>query len=211
MAMVTMTCQQWRWPMATARAMADGNGNNDGWQQWQQQRLTAIATVMGMVTETATVMANGNSNGDGWWQRWWWWLTMMAMVIAAEMATVIAMATVTVTVTMTVTTTDTRGSRFMCRQRAALWQGRHLASPPWAKRSVYCPALCHLGATARSVCSISRGRDPESSPWIAFFCFFNYLISLLNNPLSPPTNSVPQEPRQPIDGLPRFLLYSLSR
>ncbi len=84
-------------------------------------------------------------------------------------------------------------------------------TPPWTQRSVHCQALCHGGATAKSVCSISRGRDPESSAWIVFFIFFNYLFSLLNYPLFPHTISVPQEPRQPIDGLPPLLLYFLSR
>jgi hypothetical protein len=54
-----------------------------------------------------------------------------------------------------VTMTDTReGCLFMCQQCAALWQGRCLASPPWAQRSVHCPALYQEGATAKSVRSI---------------------------------------------------------
>jgi hypothetical protein len=42
---------------------------------------------------------------------------------------------------------------------------------------------------------------------------FNNLLSLQKNTLFPHTNSVPQEPHQPIaiDGLPRLLLYFLSR
>ncbi len=208
MVMVTIT--------AMATAMANGNGNSygNGWRGWQQWRLMAITMAMVTVAETAMAMANGNGDGHGW-RQWQWqrrWLTMMAMAAAMEMATAITMATALATATMTVTTTDTReGYLFMCRKCAALWQGWCLASPPWAQRSVHCPVLHQLSATAKSVCSISRGMDPESSPWIVFFIFFNYLFSLLHNPLFPHTNSVPQEPCQPIDGLPRFLLYFFSR
>jgi hypothetical protein len=136
---------------------------------------------------------------------------MTAMATATETATVIAMVTVMATATMTKTTDTREGCLFMCQQCAVLWQGQRLASPPWTLRSVHCPALHHGGATAKSACSISRRRDPESSPWIGFFIFFNYLFSLLNNPLFPHNNSVPQEPRQPIDNLPQLLLYFLSR
>ncbi len=100
--------------------------------------------------------------------------------------------------------TDTRDvCLFMCQQCAVLWQGWHLASLPWKQRSVHCPALHHVGATEKSVCSISRGRGPESSPWI----FFIYLFNLLNNPLFPHTNLFPQELCQPMNGLPRLLLH----
>ncbi len=135
---------------------------------------------------------------------------MMAMATAIKMATAIAMGMAMVMAMMTVTTTDTEeGCLFMCQQCAALWQGQHLASSPWTQRNVHCPVLCHRGAIAKSVCSISRGRDPESSPWIVFF--FNYLFSLLNNPLVLHTNSAPQESCQPIDGLPQLLLSFLLR
>jgi hypothetical protein len=171
-----------------------------------------MAMAMAMAMGMATAMANSNGGGNSQWQRQWQWPTTTAMAPEMATATAIAMAMVTATATMTITTTDTReGCLFMCQQFAVLWQGQRLASSPWAQRSVRCPALHYLGATAKSVCSIARGRDPESSPWIVFFIFFNYLFSLLNNPLSPHTNSVPQEPRQPIDGLPRFVLYFLSR
>jgi hypothetical protein len=187
-------------------AMADGNcncdskgdrdGNSNG--QWQGRWQWPKATTMVMANDDG----NGNNNGDGNGNR-------NGNGNGNGNGDTMAMATAT----MTVTTNDTReGCLFMCWQCAVLWQGEYLASPPWSQRSKHCPALHHGGATAKSVCSISRGRVPDSSPWIYFFLiFFNYLFSLLNNLLFSYTNSFPQEPHQPIDGLPRFLLYFLSR
>jgi hypothetical protein len=84
----------------------------------------------------------------------------------------------------------------------------------------------HGGDTAKSVVSPSRGRVPDSSPWMVFF-FLQLLFSLLNNPLFAPPHYLGaqepcqpidvqpppllQEPRQPIDDLPRLLLHFLSR
>ncbi len=40
---------------------------------------------------------------------------------------------------------------------------------------VHSPALRHGGDTAKIVCSLSRGRIPDSSPWIVFlFIIYNY-------------------------------------
>jgi hypothetical protein len=81
----------------------------------------------------------------------------------------------------------------------------------------------HGGDTAKSVCSPSKGRVPDS-----FFVYFlQLLFSLLNNPLFTPPHysgaqepcrlidALPppllQEPRQPIDNLPRLLLHFLSK
>ncbi len=72
------------------------------------------------------------------------------------------------------------GCLYMCRQCATLWQGQRLASPPWTQMSVHCPVLRHGGATAKSVCSISRGRDPESSSWIVFLYFFQLPVRFTN-------------------------------
>jgi hypothetical protein len=45
---------------------------------------------------------------------------------------------------------------------------------PWTQRKVHSPALHHGGDTAKSVCSLSRGRVPDSSPWIVLlFIFYN--------------------------------------
>jgi hypothetical protein len=118
--------------------------------------------------------------------------------MVTERATTIAMATAmeTAMATMTVTTTDTMECcLFMCWQCAVLWQGQRFASPPWEQRSVHCPALGHMGTTAKSVCSISRGGGVlRAHHELGFYIFFNYLFSLLNNPLFPHTNSVPKNP-----------------
>ncbi len=201
--------QQW-WPMETAMAMAmamaDNEGNGDGQQwwwctgqrHWQRQWPTAMATAMA----DSNCNGNGNGNRDGdsdcQWQRQQQWLTAMAMAMANGNCNCNGNGEGNSNCNgngdgngnddIVVTTTDTReGCLFMCRQCAALWQWQRLASPPWTQRSVHCPALRHGCATAKSVCSFSRGGDPESSPWIVFY-FFNYLFSLLNKHLFLHTN-----------------------
>ncbi len=37
-----------------------------------------------------------------------------------------------------------------------------LPPPPWTQRKVHSLVLCHGGDTAKSVCSLSRGRVPDS-------------------------------------------------
>jgi hypothetical protein len=54
-------------------------------------------------------------------------------------------------------------------------RGNTLPPPTWTQRKVHSPALHHGGDTAKSVCSLSRGRVPDSSPWILFlFIIYNY-------------------------------------
>jgi hypothetical protein len=43
-------------------------------------------------------------------------------------------------------------------------RGSSLPPPPWTQRKVHLPALRYGGDTAKSVCSLSRGRIPDSSP-----------------------------------------------
>ncbi len=50
-------------------------------------------------------------------------------------------------------------------------RGNTLPPPPWTQRKVHSPALRHGGDTAKSVCSLSRGRVPDSSLWILFLFF----------------------------------------
>jgi hypothetical protein len=66
------------------------------------------------------------------------------------------------------------------------WRGDTLPPPPWTQRKVHSPALHHGGDIAKSVCSPSRGRVPDSSPCIVFVYFLQLLFSLLNNPLFTP-------------------------
>jgi hypothetical protein len=54
-------------------------------------------------------------------------------------------------------------------------RGDTLSPPSWTQRKVHSPALCHGGDTAKSVSSLSRGRVPDSSPFIVFlFTTYNY-------------------------------------
>jgi hypothetical protein len=53
-------------------------------------------------------------------------------------------------------------------------RGNTLPPPPLTQRKVHSPALCHGGDTAKSVCFLSRGRIPDSSPWIVICFFYNY-------------------------------------
>ncbi len=55
--------------------------------------------------------------------------------------------------------------------------GRGNTLPPalWTQRKVHSSVLRHGGDTAKSVCSLSRGRVSDSSPWIVFlFICYNY-------------------------------------
>ncbi len=54
-------------------------------------------------------------------------------------------------------------------------RGDTLPPPSWTQRKVHSPVLHHGGDTAYSVSSLSRGRVPDSSPWIPFlFITYNY-------------------------------------
>ncbi len=85
----------------------------------------------------------------------------------------------------------------------------------------------HGGDTAKSVCSSSRGRVPDSSPWIVLCLFFTTTVQFTEQPSvcllhfsgaqepCQPIDALPppllQEPRQPINNLPQLLLQFLSR
>ncbi len=106
-------------------------------------------------------------------------------------------------------------------------RGNTLPQPPCTQRKVHSPVLRNGGDTAKSVCSLSRGRVPDSSPWIVFCIFFTTTDQFTEQPsVCPPhylgaqepcqpINALPppllQEPRQPIDDLPQLLLHFLSR
>ncbi len=87
------------------------------------------------------------------------------------------------------------------------WRGNTLPPPPLTQRNVYSPALRHGGDTAKSVCSPSRGRVPDSSPWIVLCIFFTTTVQFTEQPSVRPSHySGAQEPCQPIDVLPPPLL-----
>jgi hypothetical protein len=86
-------------------------------------------------------------------------------------------------------------------------RGNTLPPPPWTQKKVHSPVLRHGGDTAKSVSSLSRGRVPDSSPWIVFCLFFTTTVQLTEQPsVCPPHDSGAQEPCQPIDALPPPLL-----
>ncbi len=107
------------------------------------------------------------------------------------------------------------------------WRGDTLPPPPWTQRKVHSPVLHHGGDTAKSVCSPSRGRVPDSSPWIVFCLLFTTTVQFTEQPsvcplhysgaqepCQPIDTLLPpllQEPHQPIDNLPQLLLHFLSR
>jgi hypothetical protein len=129
----------------------------------------------------------------------------MVTATATEMGTEITMTTATITGTMMLSSQQlTKGGLplhlpEMCSAVAGVMP----CLPPWTQRSVHCPVLRHGDAIAKSVSSISRGRDPESSPWIVFF--LQQLFSLLNNPLFPHTI---QALKNPVSLLTLYLLDS---
>ncbi len=137
----------------------------------------AAATVMadGNATEMAVAMVDGNRNGNGRrkQRRQWAIATATATVMATESATATEMAMAIAIATATVRATITKeGLLFhvaaMC---SAFWRGNTLVPPPWTQRKVHSPVLRHGGDTAKSICSPSRGRVPDCSPWIVFVNF----------------------------------------
>ncbi len=85
-------------------------------------------------------------------------------------------------------------------------RGNTLPPPPWTQRKVHSPALHHGGDTAK-VSSLSRGRVPDSLPWIVFCLLFTTIVQFTEQPsVCPPHYSGTQEPCQPIDALPPPLL-----
>jgi hypothetical protein len=86
-------------------------------------------------------------------------------------------------------------------------RGDTLPPLPWTQRKVHSPALRHGGDTAKCVSSLSRGRVPDSSPWIVFCLLFTTTVQFTEQPsVRPPHYSGAQEPCQPIDALPPPLL-----
>jgi hypothetical protein len=86
-------------------------------------------------------------------------------------------------------------------------RGKTLPPLPWTQRKVHSPALHHGGDTAKSVCSPSRGRVPDSSPWVLFFVYYlQLLFSLLNNPLFAP--HIIQVLKNSVSPLTLYLLHS---
>ncbi len=168
--------------MMTATTTVMASGNDNG--NGQQQCWWQLTTA------TAMAMADGNCNGDGKGNgtsngddQWQWqWL----MVTATATAMVAAMETETATAitmpkVMGMMTITTADTREGC-----LFMCRQCAAL-WQGQRLATPPPGHKGVWTMD-------------------CFL-----LIIFPFFPHTKSVPQEPCQPIDGLPQFLLYFLSR
>jgi hypothetical protein len=148
-------------------------------------RAIAKAMADGNATEMAAAMVNGdhNNNGHRQWQRQWaiamWTATAIAMELA--MATVMATAMAMVTATARATIMKEGLPLYVAAMCSAFGGATPCLHPHGHKRK----CMHHGGDTAKSVCSPSRGRVPDSSPWIVF-CLLQLLFSLLNNPLFAP-------------------------
>ncbi len=195
--------------------MGNNNGDGDGQWRWQLRLPT--------VTETAMADGKGNSNSDSWRQRnrdsgsdgqrklQQQWPTATAMAIGYG----------------DINSNGNRDSDGNCngnghgdgdndKGRVAsscagnvqqCGRGKTLPPPPWTQRIVHSPALCHGGDTAKSVSSLSRGRVPDSSPWIvSLFIYLQLMSSLLNNLLFAPL--IIQALKNPVSPLMLYLLHS---
>jgi hypothetical protein len=134
-----------------------------------------MATVMadGDAAESAVAMVDRNRNGNGRRQRQWAMATAMVTESATtmEMAMAIAMATATARVTMMKAGLPLHVPA-MCSTMAGATPCLH----PHEHKGKCIHQRCVTGGdTAKSVCSLSRGRVPDSSPWILFlFIIYNY-------------------------------------
>jgi hypothetical protein len=100
--------------------------------------------------------------------------------MATEMATAMAMATATARATIT--------KEWLPFHVAAMCSAFGVATPclhPHGHKGKY---MRHGGDTAKSVCSPSRGKVPDSSPWIDFCLFFTTTVQFTEQPsVCPPT------------------------
>ncbi len=199
--------------------MANSDGNGDGQRRWQLQWLTVMDTAM------ANGKGNSNSNGRrqhnryfggyGWRQLQWQWSTATAMAMGDGNSDGDKVS-------------DSngdgdgncngnghgKGNKYKGRLASSCagdvqccgGRGNTLPPPPWTQRKVHSPALRHGGDTAKSVCSPSRGRVPDSLPWMVFVYFLQLLFSLLSNPLFTP--HIIQVLKNPVSPLTLYLLHS---
>ncbi len=128
----------------------------------------------GDATEMAAAMVDGNRNGNGRWQRQWQWVIAMAtatatvteLATAMEMAMAMAMATAMARATIT-----KEGLPLHVVAMCSAFGGATPCLHPHGHKG---KCMHHGGNTARSVCSPSRERVPDSSPSIFLFLFYNY-------------------------------------
>ncbi len=143
-------------------------------------------------------MVDGNRNGNGRRQRQWAMATAMVMESAAtmEMATAMAMAMATAMATIT-----KEGLPLHVAAMCSAFEGVTPCLHPHGHKQ---KCMHHGGDTAKSVCSPSRGRVPDSSPWIVFCLFFTTAVQFTEQPSVCP----PAALNNPVSRLTLYLLHS---
>ena len=121
---------------------------------------------------------------------------------ATETAMAITMATAKVMVTLTMGGLPLHVLA-MCSAVAGATPCLH----PHGQMKVHSPALHqHGGANSKSVCSLSRGRVPDSSPWINFCLFFTTTLKFTEQLSVCPR--IIQVLKNPVSSLMLYLLHS---
>jgi hypothetical protein len=138
----------------------------------------------GNATEMAAAMVDKDRNGNGRRQRQQQWAIVMVMATATamatdleralEMATGMAMATAMARVTIT--------KEGLPLHVAAMCSAFGGATPCLHPHGHKRKCMHHGGDTAKSVCSPSRERVPDSSPWIVVCLFFTTTVQFTEQP-----------------------------
>jgi hypothetical protein len=160
----------------------------------------------GNATEMAVAMVDGDHNDNGQRQRQRQWAIGMAMATATatesttatEMATAMAMAMVRVRATIT--------KEGLLLHVAAMCSAFGGATPCLHPHGHKGKCMRHGGDTAKRVCSPSRGRVPDSSPWIVFCLFFTTTVQFTEQPsVCPPC--IIKVLKNPVSQLTLYLLH----
>jgi hypothetical protein len=123
----------------------------------------------------------------------------MESATAMEMATAMAMAMATVRVTIT-----KEGLPLDVVAMCSAFGGATPCLHPHGHKG---KCIHHGGDTAKSVCSPSRGRVPDSSPWIIFCLFFTTTVQFTERPSACPPHII-QVLKNLVSQLTLYLLHS---
>ncbi len=208
--------------MPRQQLLATGNGDGDGDGQWQWQ--LQLPTVM----DTAMVDGKGNGNGgwrqckrdrgsNGQWQLRQQWPMATAMVTAIGYSNIYSHGNgdgngdgdgnCNGNGHGSGNNDEGRVASSCAGNVQRCGRGNTLPTPTWMQRKVHSPALRYGGDTAKSVCSLSRGRAPDSSQWIVYLFIFTTTVQFTEQPsVFPPHYSGAQEPCWPLDAPPPPLL-----
>jgi hypothetical protein len=142
----------------------------------------------GNATEMALAMVDGNRNSNGrrQWRQQWAIATATATAMATgsamamEMAMAMAMATAMARATIT--------KEGLPLHVAAMCSAFGEVTPCLHPHGHKGKCMGHGGDTAKSVCSPSRGRVTDSSPWIVVCLFFTTTVQFTEQPsVCPPS------------------------